>query len=254
MTDFLRTNILPGIPGVSRSEAFDVSLLLCKSFIAQIESLSEISSQKYFLLLLNQFLLYAGNPEAERNESSTALLDELDRSVGILFADRTTCTFFTSPILSDYHWTNHLHDGAAEHQSGWKNTFLAFTLIKGLRLYAKEKIIKEPQLISTKQVRPILDYVIQPSPRNETSFSLDSELFPDIELLDFVLTHGANPNASYTRRTIWVHHLDFLNKSRKAVVARNIQLWSRVTQILQANNKSGRRRTRFIETLYHLFV
>ena len=84
MRDFLRTNILPGILGVSRSEAFDVSLLLCKSFIAQIESLSEISSQKYFLLLLNQFLLYAGNLEAERKESPTALLDELDRSVGIL--------------------------------------------------------------------------------------------------------------------------------------------------------------------------
>ena len=118
--DFLRTNILRDILSGSRSEAFDVSLLLCKLFIAQIKSLSEISNQKYFLLLLNQFLLYAGNLEAERNESPTALLDELDRSAGILFADRTTCTLFTSPILSDDHWTNHLHDGAAGHQGGWK--------------------------------------------------------------------------------------------------------------------------------------
>ena len=213
--DFLRTNILWDILGGSRSEAFDVSLLLCKLFIAQIKSLSQISNQKYFLLLLNQFLLYAGNLEAERNESPTALLDELDRSAGILFADRITCTLFTNPILSDDHWTNHLHDGAAEHQGGWKNTFLAFTLIKGLRLYAKEKVIKEPQLASTKQGRPLLDYVLRPSLRNETSFSPDSELLPDIELLHFVLAHGANPNASYARCTIWVHYLDFLHKSRK---------------------------------------
>ena len=287
--NFFRTSILRDILGGSSSEAFDVNLLLCKLFIAQIKSLSEISNQKYFLLLLNQFLLYAGNLEAERNESPTALLDELDRSAGILFADRTTCTLFTSPILSDDHWANHLHDGAAEHQGGGKNTFLAFTLIKCLRLYPKEKVIKEPQLVSTKQGRPLLDYVLRPSLRNETSFSPDSELLPDIELLDFVLTHGANPNASYARCTIWVHCLDFLHKSRKVVVARNIELWSRVTQLLmqhgaqsstqmdvnsidiirsifdpsdaqkfekmlQANNKSGRRGTRFIETLYHLFV
>ena len=137
--DFLRTNILRDTLGGSRSEAFDVSLLLCKLFIAQIKSLSEISNQKYFLLLLNQFLLYAGNHEAERNESPTALLDELDRSAVILFADRTTCTFFTSPILSDDYWTNHLHDGAAEHQGGLeKHIPCVYTRQRSLTLCQRE--------------------------------------------------------------------------------------------------------------------
>ena len=106
---------------------------------------------------------------------------------------------------------------------------------------------------------------------NEKSFSPDSELLPDIELLDFV--------------SIWVHYLDLLHKSRKVVVARNIELWSRVTQLLmqhgaqsstqmdgnsidiirsifdpsdaqkfekmlQAKNKSGQRGTRFITSSY----
>ena len=60
-----------------------MSVYCCASYSSHKSNLfSEISNQKYFLLLSNQFLLYAGNHVAERNESPTVLLDELDRSAG----------------------------------------------------------------------------------------------------------------------------------------------------------------------------
>ena len=155
--DYLRTETHAELLTVCH-EPFNVNSALCEAFMAQIKSLPFAKENKDPLFgLLEACLEQAREYEDMHSYALTPLLDELDRTITVKFEEQISF----GPLNS--HWANYYRVLNTMKEDiffprDWNNSFLSIALWSRNYLYVKDKIIQQPELVSSKHGRAFADY------------------------------------------------------------------------------------------------
>lgn len=215
--------------------AFPCHLQLCTAVLAQIRSLGPnfefLLDAEAFLRLLDEFLFYASALETRGSRVPeklfTTLREQLDlfetsnvvskaclRSREVQALDlRNSLKMFTSA-----HWS----DGAAED----KNNQLSFFISTGLFYPVESLIGSDPNAISNKKGRPLLDYSL----RRDRHAAVELKL-PNLQTTRFLLESGADPNQMYNERTVWHGFLSWM-RDNKIHINPSPETWVGTTKLM----------------------
>ncbi|KAF2009153.1 hypothetical protein BU24DRAFT_468146 [Aaosphaeria arxii CBS 175.79] len=190
---------------------FSPALSLCKISLAMLKSFHRVShgdtnSMNHAMSLTLRLLNYA--QEAAKNTSSTAIrilvavLDEADR----------VNTYHARHF--EFHWTSYYRLSSTN--DTWPKdgnyNFLALAVESHLVFYVRSKLEEDPSNMN-KCRRPLLHYAVHPFPPSR-GFIGDEIKFLDVEMVQVLLEHGADPNQTMDfiedRPTAWVLFLCWL--------------------------------------------
>ncbi|KAF2818920.1 hypothetical protein CC86DRAFT_388611 [Ophiobolus disseminans] len=220
--DFLRDCYHDQLKSYLRAD-FSPLLSLCKVCLALLKALTindfrDRESLHQIIGLTDELLYYAHEFErtGESKEHATlmAMLDEVD----------TVNSHHSRKIKN--HWT-HARDSPAPrghdvYREGGNCTFIALAIQARLVKYVGAKLQSDPKLLPGKRGRPLLDYALRP--RRATPISLDyhstrDEPSIDVDMVQLLLTHGADPNQpvqqGYNGETVWALFLLSIYEANK---------------------------------------
>ncbi|KAN0112561.1 hypothetical protein V8E51_005512 [Hyaloscypha variabilis] len=166
-----------------------------------IRPVRQLSTFRPLLDVIGELMFQVRMIEIHDRTSEVSLLDEVDRICSV-----------RAPLTAK-HWT-----GLEDKRSGFpgdpqKETFLAFAAESRLHLFVTQKLDINPNLLRQKKGRPLLDHVLRPGERSQYGMVADPLWRPtpldaarDLEMIQLLLTRGADPNQRvYVRggETVW---------------------------------------------------
>jgi hypothetical protein len=181
MSDYLKQNSPPG---------FNPETSLCKALLWVIKKMpirKESDFTNYLTSIVgtvDEVLFYINYIEQTTNKTERLLLDELDRVNGIHASHSSTQLG---------HWTNAREPRSTSLDDLGAQTFEASTIQAGLCVYVAEILSENPNLLKSKQGRPLLDYALRPA----IATPIDLPLLNDpisIKMVRILLNCGADPN------------------------------------------------------------
>jgi hypothetical protein len=215
VADFLaKDDIWDNITTHTSQARFDANTALLRSYIMQLKCAETEKEYHYHMIfiLLDKAMIFAKMAEISTGSTSTALLDELDRTIGShLQALRSNPSMNSDYVLKDgkkaiWRERNVLADDGDRGERPWDDNFLALATSYGLTLYVRVKLHIYGQQVFQWGAVPLLDYACCPRAGYRTLRDPQSS-WP--ELVETLLQHGANPNvkSGYTSRTVWQNAL-----------------------------------------------
>ncbi|KAF4539915.1 uncharacterized protein LTHEOB_9727 [Lasiodiplodia theobromae] len=245
VVDFLRSeDMAEEIKDLSIQDepTFEPVVALCKISLALVKSLQlpqglghECNSKRLnsFFALVDQVMFYAGAAEQLRPpQPQTNILDELDR--------------FNIAQTKDLsvHWTNRRESAKGLLQEYGGNSFLALAIQMNLRLYVASKLDKDPNLVSVKKNRPLLDYALRPNIITPLLGNrlrlLDKDQPIDTKMVWLLLSKGGDPNQEihiYDYQTPWSLFLTKCYEKHAAIKKRKLErsAWCHALALLIEN-------------------
>jgi hypothetical protein len=225
--DFLRDSFRDELQGYLKSD-YNPLLSLCRICLLLLKALPadnirNVAFANRVIALTDEMLYYAHEVERMRitqdTKSLVLLLDELDRVNSHHARDITN------------HWT-HARDsppaqGLDEYKEEGECNFLALAVQGRLVNYVRVKLQSEPQLMR-KHGRPLLDYALRP--RRTTPISMPhhsdrDDPSVDVEMVEMLLAHGADPNEQihlYDGESVWKLFLISISETSKQGKARPV--------------------------------
>ncbi|GKZ28320.1 hypothetical protein AbraIFM66950_003577 [Aspergillus brasiliensis] len=154
--------------------------------------------------LVDECLYYAHEAEqrhSSQQADSLKILDEVDR----------VNTIYTQGMTN--HWTQARDSPATrgydEYREGGNCNFLALAIQARLVEYVSEKLDSQPDVLTKKRGRPLLDYALRPLRVTTITMPYHSqrdEPSVNVQMIELLLQKGANPNAKVylnRDRTVW---------------------------------------------------
>jgi hypothetical protein len=210
---------------------------LNNSYAAQITLLDILATNRwfeselfrlFFLQFLDEFMFYTKQIELSTRRSPTALLGRLKRPILSQFA-----------VLKDFsqyinNLPHYISGEVAVHWETWGYDYLTLAVHYNLGLYAAESlkgriISKDP--LKHRKGRPLLDFAL----RREINRGVPlSRSVPDPELVNLILSHGADPNEEYESFSVWylyLRHLSDRNLPKEAADGEGSP-WSRTAEVM----------------------
>ena len=199
--DFLRTKDMQTMLAKRTDAAFNASVYLCRALLAEIKAAPTASNRsecEYIQNLVEDFAFYGRQAELETGAAQTAILDELDRVIQVI-GIKHPC----KSIPKEFHLLTQ-----SEVPDEPVDSFLGFSVQRGLDKYIAEKLDKKAILLSQWPLdkRPLLDHALR---------SLDSPKYGITDLTGMVqllLEHGADPNERFAGGTVWVKFLSTISR------------------------------------------
>lgn len=235
--DFLETKDIRKMLERWTQTGFDPKLYLCRAFLAQLKTppdrifptfderyrntLSNRPSpdERYRDTLLNgklgDCMYYVGEVEKHLGLCQPTLLEELDRTMGLLYPT----------VNPEVHWTNRskkkwivIKRETEKPVELYHRTFLALTVSTGLRLYVESKLNEKPDLLQERPGRRLLDFALGLEFAETYASSYKFNLGINPIIIRMLLDRGADPNEKVfvvpkelgwpKRTTVWGSFVD----------------------------------------------
>jgi hypothetical protein len=157
-----------------------------------------------FLRLINECLIYATQAEAYAPMVIAKVLDGLE-----VVIERHR------PALKRSGWMDNprTYEKATAFLETWNNwgtwnaSVLALAIQYGIRKYSIDSIKKRLKTCNPSEGRPMLDFAL----RRVTDTVLEPRA-PDVGVVEALLKRGADPNAEFEGKIIWVRYVDYVRR------------------------------------------
>ena len=192
--DFLQTKDMQNMLLEHLEPGFEPKSRICKALLAQLKAIDYRAFDRTWVLLdtLKQLTYYAHRLEDENQVSQSSLIDEVGRCI-----------------------LKHAED------LGWSRgrlSFLEFIANHGLRLYIDEKLTTTVSLTQPEMsdlLGAFIDYKFMKPGLTLTR--------GDVEMVDTLLKHGAQPNDKYRSSTVWGTFLE-IHSAHQSVLNKDVGL------------------------------
>jgi len=187
---------------------FDARSFLRSSRLTEMVALDAAGPQGKFAATLASYLLSTISLKKFRNLKSSATVANIIKP---LIENIVRHNEF-EPV--GWYINNSLYTWRTEESS-----FLTLAIDFNLTSFIMENLTTRD--IENKRGRPILDYVLRPRFIGRPSELGIGNTLPDLEILKFVLDHGADPNQEYDESTVWALFLFSLIDASNLILNEN---------------------------------
>ncbi|KAI9785343.1 MAG: hypothetical protein M1839_000361 [Geoglossum umbratile] len=200
--DFLMTKDMQVLLANWSKDSFDAHLTICRTILAEVKShktkLSDLQNLGPLTDLLDDFMYYAREAEAQTNASPIQSLNELDRVVSCLAQQHPIAAEREGNQYPWEYWVTQRNYNFPAY-----NSLLTFAIERNLSLYVQYEVGRNTALLKKKLGRPLLDYAMRPPPVK----ALGQDGAPHVQVAAFLLSSGADPNHKWAGETVWERFL-----------------------------------------------
>jgi hypothetical protein len=209
---FARQDVWSEILSYTGKTAFDPNMALLRSSIVQVKcAVPDLGPESRLWYTVEDAMTYAKLVESTSEVASPILLEELDRCMHVHFQNnRNSISKERYVHLAGGVITSWYECGASnevrDRKESWNENFLAFSVQRGLVLYAQAKLNKLGKIGSQKGGKPLLEHACVPVPAYGKH---DRHRNFRPELIALLLHHGADPNErwGYSQESVFYHAL-----------------------------------------------
>jgi len=182
-------------------------------------------------LRVHAAMAYAFKADSDTGQPHVELVDALDRVMGH-WCTPTPVDPSQNPG-SPGHWTGLIRSPGIFQNQGkpWHDTFLTFAIQYSLRAYVKEKLRRDPSILSARPGRPLLHYAVHPA-----SLDSQSQYYPvTCQMVTFLLDQGCDPNETFAGNSAWSLALISISKQRERPNFQLSSKWLDIVKVLLDN-------------------
>ena len=238
--DFLLTKRMQALIAKSQAEHIDVNTTLCRAYLAQIKAIYTGSTFSYlaFRVFLDGFFEYARRYERATTKTQYEMIMDLDKAVKEIWRCRR---LGVSTVASLYHWSCDPLSGEESRPVPVlirykRGTILLLAMAACLPRFVKQRLTEYANLEGSDEVHLLLLLALGVKAASHDFVNpafYRPMLEPDLDLVEYLLSRGANPgycyNGIYSIISVFVSTLDrFGSESRHP----NLQVWLKATHLL----------------------